>query len=92
MTLTYREYLQKAVEELKVAKNFLEVHYKECKEICATCVFYNLIPANISVLEAAIASPEEGVCDDESCINNLGYNIANSIFILFEERENLLSE
>ena len=78
--MTFEEYLELAIKQLKAMKDATLEHYETCTEICPGCSMHSLIEPSISFIELALKSEEAGLCDDPACINNVAYNIAQSIF------------
>ncbi len=87
--MTFEEYLETAVKQLQSIQEASKEHYEKCTEMCTHCAMYVLLPSNIAVVNAALASEESGVCDDPNCINTIAYNIAKDTFEEIErKREN----
>jgi len=82
--MTFEEYMQAAVKQLEQIQEASAEHYEKCTEMCTHCAMYILLPSNIATIQAALASEEQGICDDPNCINNIAYNIAK---LTFEEIE-----
>ena len=84
--MTFEEYLNEAIKQLKAIQEASKEHYDSCTEMCTHCAMYVLLPTNIATIEAALAADEKGVCDDPNCVNNLAYNIAKNTFEEIERK------
>lgn len=84
--MTFEEYLEAAIKQLEVIQESSKEHFESCTEMCTHCAMYVLLPTNIATINAALASEEKGICDDQNCISNLAYNIAKSTFEEIERK------
>jgi hypothetical protein len=82
--MTFEEYLDAAIKQLEAIQEASKEHFENCTEMCTHCAMYVLIPTSIATISSALASEEQGICDDPNCINNIAYNIAK---LTFEEIE-----
>ena len=86
--MTFEEYLEAGIKQLEDIKAASADHVLQCNELCTHCAMYLLIDPSIATINAALNSGEVGMCDDETCVNNIAYSIVKSVFTELENKTN----